>query len=111
MHPTDAMRTRQERTSTYAFIVDPSRPMVINGCTVVPHPAVAEGDFLLGDFNSGAMIWDRRAANITFYDQDSDNATLNLITAVIEERLALVTYHASAFVFGSFASALAKGSA
>jgi hypothetical protein len=59
----------------------------------------------------GAQIWDRKAANITFYDQNEDDAKYNLIMAVIEERLALITYASTAFCFSSFGSALARGSA
>jgi HK97 family phage major capsid protein len=112
LHPTDAMKLRQTRSTTYEFINRPDgSPIVINGATVVVTPAVTAGDFLIGDFAMGAQIWDRKAANITFYDQNEDDAKYNLILAVIEERLALVTYQSTAFVFGDFTSALAKGSA
>jgi HK97 family phage major capsid protein len=112
LHPTDAMKLRQTRSTTYEFINRPDgSPIVINGATVVVTPAMTAGDFLIGDFAMGAQIWDRKSANITLYDQDGDNVRYNLITAVIEERLALVTYSSTAFVFGDFVSALAKGSA
>ena len=112
LHPTDAMKLRQTRSTTYEFINRPDgSPIVINGATVVITPAMTVGDFLIGDFNMGAQVWDRKAANITMYDQNEDDAKYNLIMAVIEERLALVTYQSTAFVFGDFVSALAKGSA
>jgi HK97 family phage major capsid protein len=112
LHPTDAMKLRQTRSTTYEFINRPDgSPIVINGATVVITPAMTAGDFLIGDFNMGAQVWDRKAANITMYDQNEDDAKYNLIMAVIEERLALVTYQSTAFVFGDFVSALAKGSA
>ena len=112
LNPTDAMKLRQTRSTTYEFINRPDgSPIVINGATVVVTPAMTAGDFLIGDFAMGAQIWDRKSANITLYDQDGDNVRYNLITAVIEERLALVTYSSTAFVFGDFVSALAKGSA
>jgi len=60
---------------------------------------------------AGAQVFDRKAASVNFYDQDENNAQLNLITVVIEERLTLVIYRPNAFVYGDFASALAKGSA
>lgn len=110
VHPTTAMQIRQTRESTHGFLVDPTKPMVVNGCTIIPHPTMVLGDFLVGDFTAGAMLWDRKAANITFYDQDSDNARYNRITAIVEERLALVTYQSTAFCFSDFTSALAKGS-
>ena len=98
LHPTDAMKLRQTRSTTYEFINRPDgSPIVINGATVVISPAMTAGDFLVGDFAMGAQIWDRKSANITMYDQNEDDAKYNLILAVIEERLALVTYQSTAF--------------
>ena len=113
LHPTDAMKLRQLRASTRELISESwtSGNLPINGCQVIVTPAMTAGDFLVGDFNMGAQIWDRKAANVTLYDQNEDDAIYNLITAVIEERLALVTYQSTAFCYGTFASALAKGSA
>ena len=111
VHPTTAMQIRQTRESTHGYLVDPSKPMIVNGATIIPHPAMIAGDFLVGDYTAGAMLWDRKSANITFFDQNEDDAKKNLILAVIEERLALVTYQSTAFVFSDFTSALAKGSA
>lgn len=115
LHPTDVMLLRQTRDTTgapYFFYGGMnSGPLQIGGATIIPTPAVTLGDFLVGDFNMGAQIWDRKSANITFYDQNEDDAKYNLILAVIEERLALVTYQSTAFCFSSFGSALARGSA
>jgi len=115
LHPTDALLLRQERDSTgapYFFMLGAQGgPLSINGAQIIVTPAMTVGDFLVGDFSMGAQIWDRKAANITFYDQNEDDAKYNLILAVIEERLALVTYQATAFCFSSFGSALARGSA
>lgn len=116
LNPTDAMLLRQSRDSDKNFIfpwpvVTGAAPLVISGATVLIHNKVTADDFLVGDFAMGAQLWDRKAANIKFYDQNEDDAKYNLILAVIEERLALVTYQATAFVYGNFTSALAKGSA
>jgi len=116
LNPATAMQVRQSRDTDGNFkmpypVAIGTAPMVINGATVLVHPKVTAGDFLVGDFAMGCQLWDRKAANIKFYDQNEDDAKYNLILAVIEERLALVTYQATAFVFGNFASAMAKGSA
>jgi len=111
LHPTTAMTVRQTRASDKQFIIDPSKPMVINGAIVIPHSAMTAGDFLVGDFSRGATVWDRKAARVTFYDSNEDDAKYNLVLAVIEERLALVTYNSTAFCIGHFASAMAQGSA
>jgi HK97 family phage major capsid protein len=111
MHPTDVMKLRQTRATTYEYIIQPGAPIMINGAVVIPTSAMVVGDFLTGDFAMGAQLWDRKAANITLYDQNEDDAKYNRVLAVIEERLALVTYQASAFCFGNFDAALAVGSA
>ena len=111
LHPTTAMEVRQTRSSDRSFVIDPSKPMVINGAVMIPHAAMTEGDFLVGDFSRGAMLWDRKAARLTMYDANEDDALYNLVLCVIEERLALVTYNSTAFCGGHFASALAQGSA
>jgi len=114
VHPTTAMHIRQTRDSDGGFIWPPyfgNQAMVINGATIIPHPKVTVGDFIVGDFSMGCQLWDRKAANIKFYDQNEDDAKYNLILAVIEERLALVTYQSTAFCVGHFTSALAQGSA
>lgn len=113
LHPTDAMLLRQTRDTSGNLIWPPymSGPMTISGVPIVEHNKMTVGDYLVGDFGSGCQLWDRKAANIKFYDQNESDAKYNLILAVIEERLALVTYNASAFCVGNFASAMAKGSA
>jgi HK97 family phage major capsid protein len=115
LHPTDGMLLRQARDTTgapyFLYSLGTNQPMYINGAQIILTPAMTVGDFLVGDFAMGAQIWDRKAASITFYDQNEDDAIYNLILAIIEERLALVTYQATAFCFSSFGSALARGSA
>jgi HK97 family phage major capsid protein len=83
----------------------------IAGVPIVATTAITAGDFLVGDFAQGVQLFDRLQANIRFYEQDSDNATKNLVTVVAEERLALPIYRPTAFIYGSFAAALAQGSA
>ena len=113
LHPTDSMLLRQTRDTTGNLIWPPymTWPMSVAGVPIVEHNKVTVGDFLVGDFNSGCQLWDRKAAGIKFYDQNEDDAKYNLILAVIEERLALVTYESTAFCIGHFGSALAQGSA
>ena len=85
--------------------------MFVDGVQIIETTAIGVGEFLVGDFQRGAQLFDRKTASINFYDQDEDNAQKNLITVVIEERLALAVYRPNAFVYGDFTSALAEGSA
>lgn len=78
----------------------------IAGVPIVENTAITEGDFLVGDFVRGAQLFDRAQSSVRFYDQDQDNAVKNLITIVIEERLALPIYRPQAFVYGTFSAAI-----
>lgn len=114
LHPTDALKLRSVKDTTGNYIFPPHMggvPMQIGGAQIIETPAMTVGDFLVGDFGMGCQLFDRKSASITFYDQNEDDAKYNRILAVIEERLALVTYQSQAFCFGVFASALARGSA
>jgi len=78
----------------------------IAGVPLIANTAVTTGDFLVGDFQMGAQLFDRQQSSIRFFEQDQDNAIV-----VASERLALAIYRPTAFVYGDFASALANGSA
>ena len=114
MHPTDVLTLKTKKGSDGHYIGRAPwdrLPLFVDGVPIIETTAIGVGEFLVGDFSRGAQIIDRKTASINFYDQDEDNAQKNLITVVIEERLALVIYRPNAFVYGDFASALAKGSA
>lgn len=114
MHPTDVLTLKTEKGSDYHYIGRApwtNMPMMCDGVPIIETTAIGAGEFLVGDFSRGAQVFDKKTASINFYDQDEDNAQKNLITVVIEERLALAVYRPNAFVYGDFASALAKGSA
>lgn len=83
----------------------------IAGVPLIANTAVTTGDFLVGDFAMGAQLFDRQQSSIRFYEQDQDNAIKGVITVVASERIALPIYRPTAFVYGTFASALASGSA
>jgi len=78
----------------------------VDGTRVVENTNITAGDFLVFD-PSRVGIFDRMGTTVRFYDQDQDNAIKNLITIVIEKRLALNVYYTKAVVKGTFASALA----
>lgn len=108
MHPTDytVLRLAKDTTGNYLFKELAAGLGTIDGTPVVQSTAVTLGSFIVGDFRSGAGLFDRMQRNVRFYDQDQDNAIKNLITIVMEERLALVVYRPLAFVKGTFAAAI-----
>lgn len=75
------------------------------GLPIIVSDSITAGSFLIGDFRNGAELYDRKALNVRFYDQDRDNAIKNMVTIVIEERLALANIRPASFVLGSFATA------
>lgn len=77
--------------------------MRINGLPVFKSTAVTVGDLIVGEFMKGAQIFQREGMSVRFYDQDEDNAQKNLITVVLEERLALPIFYDKAFYFDTVA--------
>lgn len=76
--------------------------LVILGIPVFVSTAVTAGSFIVMDSRAG-MGYQRELPSVRFYDQDADNATKNLITIVIEERLALAKPYQNAVFFDTFA--------
>ncbi len=70
---------------------------------------MTSGTFLVGDFKRGAQIFDRRQLTIEFSNQNEDNFIKGAVTARGYERIALAVYRPHAFIYGSFAAALAQG--
>lgn len=104
------MIEKKDTTNNYLFMgggngIDLVGGLTFRGLRVVEHTAVAPGDFLVFD-QSKAAIFDRAGTTVRFYDQDQDNAIKNLITIVIEKRLALPIYQPNAFIKGTFATAI-----
>jgi hypothetical protein len=60
----------------------------------------------MGD-SSAAQIAQREGISVRLYDQDQDNAVKNLVTVVVEERLAFPIYYPTAFYYDTFANTIA----
>jgi len=69
----------------------------IMGVPVLVNTAIDSDAFLVGDFRGGATLFQRKGVSVRFFDQDRDNAIQNMITIVIEERLANVVQRPNAF--------------
>lgn len=69
---------------------------------VIETNAVNEGDFLLGNWDMAATLWDRQQANIRVSDSHAELFTKNGVAIRGEERLALTVERPQAFVKGSF---------
>jgi HK97 family phage major capsid protein len=102
------MKSKKDTTNNYLFLgggngIDLG--MNIDGVQLVEHTAVTAGDFLVFS-PKAAMIFDRSGTAVRFFDQDQDNAIKNLVTIVIEERLALAVYRTAGIIKGAFSTAI-----
>jgi HK97 family phage major capsid protein len=67
---------------------------------VVETQAMALGKFLVGAFRTAAQIFDRTTASMSVATENEDDFVNNLVTMLIEERLALVVSRPQAFIKG-----------
>jgi HK97 family phage major capsid protein len=78
----------------------------VGGIPIYPMAVSTLADkFIIGDRNY-ATVAVRAGISVRFYDQHASNAIYNLVTVVIEERLALVVKRTDAFVYGDFSDAI-----
>lgn len=72
------------------------------GVPVVATTAIDAGDFLVGDWQIGAQVWDRQQASVQISYEDGTNFVKNMATILCEERVALTVYRPAAFRMGTF---------
>lgn len=110
------MTSRKDTTENYLFLgggngialQNPNATptgITVAGVRIEEHTAIQDDDFLVFQPRS-AQIFDRAGTTVRFYDQDRDNAIKNLITIVIEKRLALPIYRPAGFITGDFSDAI-----
>jgi len=112
LNPTDLTAYRNKKTSTDKYLADPRFEFrgglaFFNGIQILETTMLTAGTYLVGDFNLGAQLFDRKQLTLNFYEQDSDNVEKRMVTVELNERLALVTYRSAAFVTGTIATDLA----
>jgi len=105
LHPTDwaAIELTKDDQNRYIFanVMQMAGPMLW-GRNIIPTQAMEAGDFLTGAFGMGAQGWDREDASVRISLEDRDNFIKNMVTILIEERLALTVFRPEAFVAGDF---------
>ena len=72
---------------------------------VVVTDAMGADEFLVGDFERAARLYDRQEANIEIATQHADFFTRNLLAILAEERVALTVPRPDLLVKGTFAAA------
>ena len=67
---------------------------------VIESNAMNSGEFLVGNWNLAAQLWDRQQSNIRVSESHEDLFVKNGVVILAEERLALTVYRPQAFVKG-----------
>ncbi|MDT8071202.1 MAG: phage major capsid protein [Terriglobia bacterium] len=75
------------------------------GLPLVSTKSIAEGTFLVGAFQMGAVLWDREQASVAVSREHSDFFVRNMSAVLFEERLSLTVFQSDAFAYGSYPAA------
>jgi HK97 family phage major capsid protein len=67
---------------------------------VIETNAIESGDFLVGNWNLAATLWDRQRSSVRVSESHADFFIKNGVAILAEERLALTTHRPQAFVKG-----------
>ena len=114
LHPQDYTKlilTKDDNgqyVTPYAFM---NGRITVVGVPVYQTTAITQGTFLVGDFKLGAQVFDRRQISIEFTNTNEDNFVKDMVTVRCTERIAICVYRSKCFVYGTFAAAMANGSA
>lgn len=105
-NPSDyaAMVLAKASTGEYVFGAPNVQIPNVFGVPVIPHTAIVSDKFLMGDF-SKVRIAQRAGMSVRFYDQNEDDPIKNMVTVVIEERVAVVADRADRLIYGDFSDA------
>lgn len=105
LHPSDWEEIELTKTDEGAYIWANPRGLLgptLWGLPVIDTTAVEEGEFLVGNFQMAAMLWDREDAVVDISTEDRDNFIKNMVTIRAEERLALEVSRPEALIYGDF---------
>lgn len=82
---------------TYPIILDAAGVMRIGGIAIFWSNVFADGEGLVGDFARGTAIFQRKAMQIGYFDQNKDNVEKNIVTVRLEGRIALPIFYPESF--------------
>jgi HK97 family phage major capsid protein len=106
VNPSDAEAIDTVKTTTGEYVM--GGPGSTSGTVwtvpLVQSVSIPQGQFLIADFGAGTTLFDRQDADVLFSREDSDNFRRNMVTALAEERLALIVWDKAALVTGPFAA-------
>lgn len=107
MNPVDFATLETAKATDGHYILVPfaatnSQTTTIWRVPVVITNAIPVGQFILGDWQMGAVIYDRESVSVAVSEQHSDNFTKNAVTIRGEERFTLAIPLPKAFTKGQF---------
>lgn len=82
---------------TYPIVLDAQGVMRIGGVPIFWSNVFSDGEGLVGDFARGTAIFQRKAMQIGYFDQNVDNVVKNIITIRLEGRIALPIFYPESF--------------
>ena len=95
----------------YANPMDYTSAARMWGIRVVQSANMTAGNFLVGAFQGNSQILDREEVTVQVATQNEDDFVKNLLSILVEERLALLIYRAAAFEKGVKPVATMEGQA
>jgi HK97 family phage major capsid protein len=98
-----SLKAQDEYLSPITFV---GGQAYIAGYAIETSTAVTAGTFAVGNFARGAALFQRDGLSVRFYDQDQDNAVKNLVTVVVEERIAMPIYYEDMFFVDTYANVI-----
>ena len=108
LHPTDWATIELLKDTQGRYIIgNPQGNLAPSlwGRPVVATQAMTVDTFLVGAFRMGAQVFDRMMASVAVATENENDFIMNLVTILIEERLALVVNRPEAFVKGDITPA------
>ena len=113
INPTDALQIKLAKNDNGDYIhpyIFMPQPISLDGVPVYESSMITSGDFLVGG-REAAQLFDRRQMTLELTNVNEDNFVKGMVTVRISERLTVAVYRPKALIYGTFAAALAKGSA
>jgi len=109
IHDVDWADIQLLKTTDGAYLFSNPQGTVENrlwGLPVINTPAMTAGDFLVGNFQMGAVIYDRMGVEVLVSTENADDFETNRATMRAEERVAIAVKRPQAFTKGTFATAI-----
>jgi HK97 family phage major capsid protein len=108
LHPTDWAQIQLLKDGDQRYLIgnpaDGNTPRLWN-LPVVQTQAMDATEFLVGNFNLAAQVFDRMEIEVLLSTEHSEDFAKNMVTIRAEERLALAVYRPAAIVTGDFDTA------